>query len=229
LKPPAHKTSEHRAKIASFACAAIIACTAVCFTTGAGAQSHVGVKTAFGLTSVDALPDFKKRSLSTYINPGLYYRYEHKEFAAIQVEANYIRKGFIRETDTATMTPEITERITAFELPLMAQGFVRLGIFRPYLTGGVTAGYILSRSSQVQGTTTSTPHLFNEYDRRFEYGISGGGGVGITIASFEIQAEARFHYNFSFLKDPIIPNQNNSYLNSTQLMLSLSISYKIKN
>jgi hypothetical protein len=224
--------SEHRAKAASFARVArvaLIACTVVCFATGAGAQSHVGAKAAFGLTSVDAVPDFKKRGLPAFISPGLFYRYEHKEFAAIQVEANYIRKGFVRETDTATMTPEITERITAFELPLMAQGFVRLGVFRPYLTGGATVGYILSRSSQLQGASAPTPHTFGEYDRRFEYGIAGGGGVGITIASFEIQAEARYHYNFSFLRDPIIPGQNNAYLNSTQLMLSLSISYKIKN
>ena len=198
----------------------------VSLATDVGAQSHVGVKGAYGLTSVDAVPDFKRRSLPTFVSPGAFYRYEHKEFAAIQIEANYIRKGFVREADTAMMTPEITERITAFELPVMAQGFVRLGVFRPYLTGGVTAGYILSRSSRVQGSA-STPHVFDEYDRRFEYGIAGGGGVGVTIASFEIQAEARYHYNFSFLRDPIVPNQNNTYLNSTQLMLSLSISYRI--
>jgi hypothetical protein len=175
---------------------------------------------------VSALPDFDKRTLQTF-NPGILYRYEHKKYAALQIEANYIFKGYIKDIDTVAMTPETTNRITSFELPLMAQGFIRLGAFRPYLTGGVVVGYILERSTQVTGEE-SQKYVFDEYDRKFEYGLEGGGGLGIQVYRFEVQAECRYHYNFSFLRNPVIPtNRGNRYINTTQLMFSVSLLYRL--
>jgi hypothetical protein len=183
----------------------------------------VGIKGSQGFSSIAALPNFDKRSLPAF-SPGILYRYEHQQYAAVQIEANYINKGYIKEIDTISMTPEITNRITSFELPFMAQGFVRLGPFRPYLTGGAVVGYILERSTQIKGEKSEN-YVFDEYDKRFEYGIVGGGGLGIKISRFEIQAECRYHYNFSFLRSPIIPGQSNLYRNSTQLMFSVSLLY----
>jgi hypothetical protein len=190
------------------------------------AQHYVGVKGSQGFNNVSALPDFDKKALQTF-SPGILYRYEHKKYAAFQIETNYIYKGYIKDIDTISMTPRTTYRITSFELPLMAQGFVRLGMFRPYLTGGVIVGYILDRSVQVEGEE-SQEYVFDEYDRRFEYGIAGGGGLGIQIRRFEIQAECRYHFNFSFLRNPIIPsNRGNVYVNTTQLMVSVSLLYRL--
>jgi hypothetical protein len=189
------------------------------------AQHYVGIKGSQGFNSVSALPNFDKLKLKTF-SPGILYRYEHKKYAALQIETNYINKGYIKKTDTIAMTPETTYRITSFELPLMAQGFVRFGAFRPYITGGVIAGYIVERSVQETGEKLQD-YTFDEYDKRFEYGLAGGGGLGIAIYRFEIQAECRYHYNFSFLRSPIIPEKRNNYLNSTQLMFSLSLLYRL--
>jgi hypothetical protein len=188
-------------------------------------QHYVGIKGIQGYSSVDAIPDFDKRSLETF-SPGILYRYEHKKYAAIQIETNYINKGYIKEIDTISRTPETAYRITSFELPLMAQGFIRLGMFRPYATGGVSVGYILDRSSQEMGQE-SKKHIFDEYDKRFEYGIAGGGGLGIALFRFEIQAECRYQYHFSFLRNPVIPEQTNKYLSSTQLTFSVSLLYRL--
>jgi hypothetical protein len=194
-------------------------------STSVYAQHYVGVKGSQGFNSVSALPNFDKRMLQTF-SPGILYRYEHKKYTALQIETNYVNKGYIKEIDTTAMTPETTYRITSFELPLMAQGFIRFGPFRPYVTGGVFIGYILDRSVQVKGEK-SQPYVFDEYDRRFEYGITGGGGLGIQIFMFEIQAECRYHYNFSFLRNPTNPNNSgNVYRNSTQLMVSVSLLYR---
>jgi hypothetical protein len=199
-------------------------CVITLLSTKAYSQHYVGIKGSQGYNSVSSLPDFDKKKLITF-SPGILYRYEHKKYAALQLEANYINKGYIKNVDTLLMTPETTERITSFELPLMAQGFMRLGIFRPYLTGGVVVGYILDRTTQVTGENRKK-HVFDEYDRKFEYGIAGGGGLGIEIYKFEIQAECRYHYNFSFLRKPIIPGSRLSqYRNLTQLMFSVSLLY----
>lgn len=200
-------------------------CLIMLFSATIFAQHYIGIKGSEGLSSVVALPKFNKRSLPAF-SPGILYRYEHQKYAAIQIEANYINKGYIKDIDTISMTPEITNRITSFELPLMAQGFMRFGPFRPYLTGGAVFGYLLERSTQIKGEN-SEKYVFDEYDRHFEYGIAGGGGLGIKISRFEIQAECRYHYNFSFLRNPIIPGSNNSYLNSTQLMFSVSLLYRL--
>jgi hypothetical protein len=189
------------------------------------AQHYVGIKGSQGFNSISALPDFNKRALKTF-NPGILYRYEHKKYAALQVETNYIYKGYIKEIDTISMTPETTYRITSFELPLMVQGLVRFGPFRPYVTGGVVVGYILDRSVQETGKE-SQKYVYDEYDRKFEYGIIGGGGLGFQIARFEIQAECRYHYNFSFLRSPVIPTKSNVYINTTQLMFSVSLLYRL--
>jgi hypothetical protein len=194
-------------------------------STLAFSQHYVGIKGTQGYSSISALPDFEKKSLPAF-SPGILYRYEHKQYAALQIEANYISKGYIKSVDTISMTPEITNRITSFELPLMAQGFMRLGPFRPYATGGVVVGYMLKRSTQVAGEK-SQEYVFDEYDRQFEYGIAGGGGLGIAVYRFEIQAECRYHYNFSFLRNPIVPGQRNSYQNSTQLAFSVSLLYRL--
>jgi hypothetical protein len=195
-------------------------------STGIYAQHYVGVKGSQGFNSVSSLPDFDKRALKTF-SPGILYRYEHKKYAALQVEMNYINKGYIKMIDTISMTPETTYRIASFELPLMAQGFIRFGMFRPYVTGGVFVGYVLDRNVQVTGEE-SQKYVFDEYDRRFEYGITGGGGLGIEIYRFEIQAECRYHYNFSFLRNPSTPeNRGNRYINSTQLMFSVSLLYRL--
>jgi hypothetical protein len=189
------------------------------------AQHYVGIKGTQGFNSVDALPDFDKKALKTF-SPGILYRYEHKKYAAIQIEINYINKGYIKAIDTVMRTPEITNRITSFELPLMAQGFIRIGPFRPYLTGGAVVGYILERSFQEEGTR-SQKYVFDEYDKRFEYGIAGGGGLGIRIYNFEIQAEYRYQYDFSFLRNPVIPGNMNRYLSSTQSIFSISLLYRL--
>jgi hypothetical protein len=188
-------------------------------------QHYLGVKGSMGYNSVSALPKFDVRSLETF-SPGILYRYEHKRYTALQIETNYIYKGYIKEIDTIRMTPETTYRITSFELPLMAQGFIRLGAFRPYITGGTIVGYILERSVKVAGEDAHK-YVFDEYDKRFEYGLAGGGGLAIALYNFELQAECRYHYNFSFLRSPSIPEQQgNRYLNSTQLMFSVSLLYR---
>ena len=194
-------------------------------STDIAAQHSVGIKGGQGIASISALPGFRQKQLYTF-SPGIFYRYEHFQYAAIQIEANYVNKGFIRDVDTIMMTPEITERITSFELPLMAQGFVRMGIFRPYLTGGVTVGYILNRSTQTKGEAIQE-YVYDEYDRRFEYGIAGGGGTGITISRFEVQLELRYTYHFSFLRNPVVVNRRNNYLNTTQFMISASLMYRL--
>jgi hypothetical protein len=199
-------------------------CLIILCSTNVYAQHYVGIKGSQGFNSVSALPDFDKKTLKTF-SPGILYRYEHQKYAALQIEANYLNKGYITSIDTVSMTPETTNRITSFELPLMAQGFMRFGPFRPYVTGGVVVGYILERSVQVTGKEPQD-YVFDEYDRRFEYGLAGGGGLGIKIYSFEIQAECRYHYCFSFLRNPVIPaNKTNRYISSTQLMFSVSLLY----
>jgi hypothetical protein len=205
-----------------------IGCFCLILSSSAGvyAQHYVGIKGAQGSNSVSAIPDFDKKTLKTF-SPGILYRYEHKKYAALQIELNYINKGYIRAIDTLAMTPETTNRITSLELPLMAQGFMRFGMFRPYLTGGVFVGYVLERSVQVAGEE-SQAYTFDEYDRRFEYGLAGGGGLGIEIYRFELQAECRYHYCFSFLRNPVIPtNRANRYISSTQLMFSVSLLYRL--
>ncbi|MDR2425070.1 MAG: PorT family protein [Prevotellaceae bacterium] len=194
-------------------------------STDVAAQHYVGMKGAQGVASISALPNFRQKKLYTF-SPGIFYRYEHFKYAAIQIEANYVNKGYIRDIDTVMITPETAERITSFELPLMAQGFIRMGIFRPYLTGGVTFGYILNRTTQIKGESRHE-YVYDEYDRRFEYGIAGGGGTGIKISKFELQLEARYIYHFSFLRNPVIVNRRNNYLNSTQFMFSASLMYRL--
>ncbi|MDR1056150.1 MAG: PorT family protein [Prevotellaceae bacterium] len=178
------------------------------------AQHYVGIKDAYGIMGIATSPDLGADALTTVFNPGIVYRYEHKKYFAIQTELNYLAKGYKLD--------DITHRIYSYELPLLAQGFVRLGWFRPYVTGGAFVGYIYKRKLEMDGKNYK--YKTDNYDNRFEYGIVGGAGMAFAISRFELQLEWRYQHAFSFLRDPHIEGTT-QYINSTQMMISLTLFY----
>lgn len=203
------------------------------------AQHYFGLKNAYAITNIDS--KMRTGPLSSTFNPGVIYQYKHKKYFAIQLEFNYIQKGYeekneIKETpnlDEYNMNMEsilvteplrINHKINSLELPLMAQGFIQIGPVRPYVTAGATLGYILSRATEEKGV--SVDYVFGEYDRRLEYGIAGGAGMGVRVNRFELQMEWRYHYNFSFLKNPMIEGRIPDYLNSVQMIMSIGLMYR---
>lgn len=199
----------------------------LCIYNTANAQHYVGVKDAYGIMGLSSTPSLRSKSINTTLNPGLVYRYEHKKNFAIQTELNLINKGY-KFVDTATITtprPDSTIHISSFEIPLLAQVFVRWGWFRPYITGGAFAGFITKRQKQI-GDGSKKDFDKNGYERTFEYGIIGGAGMAFTVSRFELQAEWRYQYAFSFLQDPHINGQS-LYMNPTQMMISLTLFYRL--
>lgn len=182
----------------------------------ASAQHYAGIKNGYGIMGVAAVPSIKAQTVNSAFNPGLIYRYEHKKYAAIQFEFNYLSKGYLANDTTHT--------IYSYEIPMLAQGFIRFGRFRPYLTGGAFFGYIANRRIEVAGVRKD--YITDRYDNNFEYGIIGGGGLGVSVWDLEIQAEWRYQYAFSFLRKPHISGKT-QYFNATQMMISVGILYRL--
>ena len=202
-------------------------------STATLAQHYVGVKNALGLNNLSVSPRFETENYVTPFNPGLVYRYDNTGNTAVQAELNRITKGYIRKADTVVMPFETTDKISSWQFSLTTQLFLRAGIFRPYVTGGGVLGYITDREIKVENDDFAA-YQYGDNDRRFVYGIAGGAGVGVTVFErFEIQGEWRFHYDFSYLRDPIIPSNDGtgrnvvSSQNTTQMMISVSLMYRL--
>ena len=196
-------------------------------TITAYSQHYVGVKNAYGITGVMDDPDINSKTINSTFNPGIVHRYEHKNYFAIQTEFNHISKGFHRldiNKETGEVLSDTTHKISAFQLPFTTQIFYRFGWFRPYVAGGAYLGYISNR--KVEYENISKDYIWDNNDKRFEYGIIGGAGMAFTISRFELQAEWRYEFSFSFLRKPHI-NGISQYLNSNQMMISLTLLYRL--
>lgn len=190
----------------------------------ASGQHFVGFKNSYAFNDIASMPSIGSKLITTAFNPAIAYNYTHRSFAALQAELALVSKGYEIEADTARKTNPVRHHITSIELPLATQLFLKFGVFRPYFTGGVTVGYITKRSIDSLGVTRK--YVFDQYDRRFEYGLTIGLGTGIKIDRFELQIEGRYLYNFSFLRQPVITGRSNQYLNSTRLAISMCVLYR---
>lgn len=198
--------------------------TLVLSTSSLWSQHFIGIKNTYSLNDISAVPTLGSKAISSAFNPALVYNYTHRKNAAVQVELAFVNKGYELKPDTAKGTPAIRHNITSVELPLMTQLFLPFGMFRPYFAGGVTIGYITKRT--VDSLDHSWTYVFDKYDRRFEYGLAVGLGTGIRVNRFELQVEGLYHYNFSFLRTPVIVGKPNQYINSTRMAISVSLLYR---
>lgn len=121
--------------------------------------------------------------------------------------------------------------IEMVEVPVMSHLHIDLWNFKLIAQIGFYAGYRLSieRFPGETGTVAEEiRHSFLDTDRRFDYGIKGGAGVGLVFDPFEIHLQAMYKHAFASLYDP---DYNSPYYYRyaypQNIIISLSVHYHL--
>jgi hypothetical protein len=175
----------------------------------------VGIQYGAGLSQVMWNPAQKQDMLFLPVNFGVTYTRYGKMFGympyfGFQAGLFYGKEGYqfkYDEEDDYTYTLEGAEKavMEVVELPVLAH--LHFDVWRLKLIAniGCYAGYRLSiqRFPGKSGNVSeSVANSFLDTDRRFDYGIKGGAGIGLIFDPLEIHVTAMYKHSFSSLYQP---------------------------
>ncbi|MCR4664650.1 MAG: PorT family protein [Paludibacteraceae bacterium] len=151
---------------------------------------------------------------------GLLFRYYGHKYCGLQVELNYMHRGWRENIDSLNV--HYSRHLHYIELPFLFHLYLGNNRHRGFLNLGPQIGYCIA--DKQKGTThPASKYQYNAIDNRFDYGITAGlGYCARTDHSGSFQLEVRFSYSFSDL----FSNRKSDYFAQSHPMnLSLNLGY----
>lgn len=135
-------------------------------------------------------------------NGGLVFRYSEQKCCAVQVELNYMQRGW-GEGAEATETSEAvnySRKLHYLELPFLMHIYFGSQTWRGFVNVGPQIGYCLKDDGGKGAKQTEEVHQYATIDNKFDWGIAGGlGAYCRTEKAGLYQLEVRFNYSFGTL------------------------------
>ena len=126
------------------------------------------------------------------VNGGLMFRYAAHKVCAIQVEANYMQRGWREQGEGY----DYRRQLEYIEVPLLMHLYFGGQHFRGFLNLGPQIGYCLSDTEYGTKNPNQT-HQYVAIQNPFDWGLAGGLGVYYRTNKIGLfQLEARFNYSF---------------------------------
>lgn len=193
---------------------------------------YLGAQGGAMASIVNFSPVVYQTPLHSYLSPtaGLVYRYVGHKVCGLQVELNWMQRGWQQHSDELGVWYQ--RRQDYVEMPLLchlyfgkrARGFINLGPQIGYLlheewTGELPEGF---DDAWTEGGSR-TYHQYAPAEKRFDWGLAGG--LGFYYRSKKAgayQLEARFNYSLG----TVFANSQMDYFASSNAMnLSLCFAY----
>lgn len=157
-------------------------------------------------------------------NGGLVFRYAGHKVCGLQVEINYMLRGWHEHT-TVTETAaaqEYLRRLHYIEVPFLTHLYFGGRHFRGFLNLGPQVGYCIADEAQGPLVETSAPQ-YRPIQNRFDWGLAGGLGVYYRTNRVGLfQLEVRFNYSLG----GIFKTSKTDYFSQAGPMdLSLNLAY----
>jgi hypothetical protein len=184
--------------------------------------AHGGAMASTMLFKPDVADIEIKQSPLTW-NGGLVFRYAGHKVCAIQVEANYMQRGW-RETivmsDQTKM--DYTRQLDYIEVPLLMHLYFGKERFRGFINLGPQIGYCIRDIATELPSDIISPQ-YQPIEKPFDWGLAGG--LGCYYRSKKIglfQLEARFNFSMG----TIYNNRKVDYFSQSNAMnASLNFAY----
>jgi hypothetical protein len=191
------------------------------------AKKYLGINFGYGMSGVMFQPDLKQTSYAGSYSGGLSFKYVGEKYMAFQAELNYTQRGYKK--------PEIGDSIytrtyNSIMLPMMAQGNVTYKRVSVLLNLGCYASYMLNSKDQIKtkGITYKNDYeFFLKRDRRYEFGVLGGVGLGLKLNPIMLQVESRYYYGLTNLYNPDYTNNRPYGSRQFQLQFSAALFYDL--
>lgn len=153
-------------------------------------------------------------------NGGFVFRYSGHKCCGLQVELNYMQRGWREQIEP---TP-YTRALDYIELPFLAHIYFGSQTWRGFINLGPQIGYCVhdSKAKEVANSGTLS-HQYAAIDNRFDWGVTGGLGVYCRTKKAGLyQLEARFGYSLG----TIFASRTADYFNNANAMtLSLNLAW----
>ena len=156
-------------------------------------------------------PTKKQGLLYSPQNFAVYYTKYTKMFGympylAFKMGLRYSNEGYSFKEDKQTRrTPDVDgatkANIKIVDVPMMAMLHLDSEHFSAMADVGIYAGYRLSIERTGNNVEDAYLNDFHDYDRRFDYGLTGGIGFAYIFAPFEFQINANVRYSWGTLYD----------------------------
>lgn len=155
-------------------------------------------------------------------NGGLVFRYIEHKVCGLQVELNYMQRGWREKVDVEDVAVRYQRRLNYFELPFMAHLYFGKKMVRGFLNVGPQIGVCFSESES--GTKHPTQQeQYKPLDNKVDWGIAGGLGMLVRTSKVgTFQLEARFSYS---LGDYYKNHRTDYFSHSNPINLSVNVGY----
>ena len=196
----------------------------------ASAQNLVGLRGGYVLSSVGFKPEANPEGIKTAQYFSLRFTHYHSMWNTINIFGFQLGLDYAEQGFTLPMYQE-TSRYKVVELPFISQFHMDFWKMRVLVNIGGFVGYRLSATLQApdnNGTLVTGAYVFDCYDKRWDYGFIGGGGLALRLKPFEIHMECNYQHSLSMLYNPKkYSNTSLLYVYPNQLIFSLSLFYQL--
>lgn len=150
------------------------------------------------------------------MNGGLVFRYAAHKVCAVQIELNYMQRGW-HEGGSAN---NYTRQLDYIEIPLLMHLYFGKERFRGFVNLGPQVGYCVR---DVIPQSPNNSHQYQPIDKPFDWGLAGGLGCYYRTKKIGLfQLEARFNFSLG----TIYNNRKVDYFTQSNSMnLSLNFAY----
>ena len=167
-------------------------------------QTYVGVKGGYAFSTISFKPYQETKLLTDNgLDLGLFFKHYNSKYVGFQAELYRINRGYMLPTDE-TNTVVFKRVNTYIELPIFLQFRLNLKFAYVHVNAGPYIAYLLSaeEGDNSSGSYKMKSVKFNVLrDKRFDYGLMGGGGLSHDFKWGTIQAEFRVSYGFADFYD----------------------------
>ena len=153
------------------------------------------------------------------VNGGLVFRYAAHKVCAIQVELNYMQRGW-RECNNDGM--DYVRQLDYIELPLLMHLYFGKQRFRAFINLGPEIGYCIRELTSGTPLQPDKPQ-YQPIDNPFDWGLAGGIGCYYRTRKIGIfQLEARAHFSLG----TAYSNRKVDYFSQSNMMnLGVNLAY----
>ncbi|MEM6844737.1 MAG: porin family protein [Bacteroidota bacterium] len=161
-------------------------------------------------------------------------RYMTEKNFGLQIEANYVEKGWVErfqsEADPSRIDPNLLYRVNLnyLEVPVVAHGYFGKRNLRIFATLGMYGGFLLSHSTEIDPNLDPNEITY-EYlvpeQNQYDLGVRGGAGIAVVTKVGTFQVEGTYSLGLNSVLDrnrTAIPNilQNNAITGSLGYLIS---------
>lgn len=157
------------------------------------------------------------------MNGGIVFRYAAHKVCAIQVEANYMQRGWREQIALgAGSTMDYTRQLDYIEIPLLMHLYFGKQRFRGFINLGPQIGYCI-RDIATQLPSTITSPQYQPIEKPFDWGLAGGLGCYYRTKKIGLfQLEARFNFSMGTTYND---RKVDYFSQSNAMNLSLNLAY----